>query len=147
MAELNMIDRNSLLNEIEKNLDKYDDKKDMSRGFAVGIKLITSVLGAAVAVFLGWKSEGKPVEWMTNLALVFGASISAINTIDAFFSFSSRWTHYKDVCTQLIFLRKEAKNEKDIDVNTSILEVYKTRLSDILVYARKGEVELHKTRK
>jgi len=144
MDEIITNNRQSLLIEVENNLEKYDNRKDLNRAFAVGIRVTTSLLGAAVAVLLGWKYESKPLEWMTNLALVFGASISVMNSIDTFFSFSSRWTHYKGICTQLIFLKKDIKNEL---VGKETLSLYKTRLDDIITEAKKGEIEFHNKRR
>lgn len=145
MTDKIFADNRIILVEIDQTLDKYDSRKDRNRAFAVGIRVATSFLGAAVAVLLAWKYEGKSVEWMTNFALICGALISVMNSIDTFFSFSSRWTHYKGICTQLIFLKKDAENELLMD--TDKIGFYQSKLNDIIIEARKGEIEFHAQRK
>ncbi len=137
-------DKARLLNDVDRNLKKYDDRKDVSRGLAIGIRLTTTLLGAAVTILIGWKYKGQSVELLVNFALVCGAIISVMNAVDTFWSFSSRWTHYKDICTQLIFLKKDIENEESFESDRA--EAYRTRLNSILMEARKGEVELHKRR-
>lgn len=134
----------SFLEELEDTLSKYDNKKDVSRGLAVGLRFTTALLGAGITVLLGWKQGGKAVEFFTNIALMFGAAISVMNLIDSFFSFSSRWTLYKNICTQLIFLQKDFEDESNLD--ESKCNAYKTRLRTIVMEVRQGELEMHKKR-
>lgn len=140
-----IIDKESLLIQVDEAWDKYDDRKDRNRGFAVGIRVTTAFLGAAISVLLGWKHGKETVEWMTNLALVFGACVSVMTSIDTFFSFSSRWTHYKGICSQLFFLRNEIQNSDTADEKT--LTGYKSRLNNIILETKKGEMEFHNKRK
>ncbi|MCC3157973.1 DUF4231 domain-containing protein [Hymenobacter sp. 15J16-1T3B] len=144
-ATLTSQDQLTLLEQVNDQLDKYDQRKDVNRAFAVGIRVTTAALGAAVAVLLGWKVNDASLEWMKNLALVCGALISIMNSIDTFFSFSSRWTHYKGICTQLHFLKKEIKKSSPLDLTAA--SNYESRLDELIAEARRGEMDFHSKRK
>lgn len=138
-------DKQALLQEIDKEQDRYDDKKDRARFGAVAIKLLTALLGAAISVLLGWKTDGKPIEFFTNLAACFGAAVSLMNIIDGFFSFSDRWISHKETLMQLFLLEKEL--EDDLNVDGEKVLIYKNRLKSIVVDAKKRSLDLHKTKK
>ena len=139
------MDAIKLKEDIANQLKKYDDRKDLSRGFAIGIKLITAILGAIVTVLLGWRFEGDPPLVLSNLALICGAIIAVMNTIDTFWSFSAKWANYKAVCTELIFLQMEVQKEKDL--NQDKIDFYDQRLQQIIKDAEKASLELHKQTK
>jgi hypothetical protein len=102
------------------------------------------LLGAGITILLGWKHHGKTPEFLTNVALFCGAAISVMNAVDSFWSFSGRWTHYKNICTQLIFLKKDFEDESNLD--ESKLNAYRTRFRTIVMEAKQGELEMHKKR-
>ena len=107
-----------------------------------GLLLITAILGATVTVLLGWKYNKESVESFANLALVCGAIIAVMNTVDSFWSFSSKWANYKAVYMELTFLESDVQNEENLSQDK--IDSFYRRLREIIKDAKKSSLEFRK---
>lgn len=120
---------------ISERLVTFDSLKSWNRKKAILFKIISSLLGAIIAILLGLKLDPEFKDITVNIALILGSFISIVNAIEVFWNPMSLWIKYTMTSNELHCLHSDINYlmKKDID-KISINEIddmYK-RYSSIL---------------
>jgi hypothetical protein len=94
---------------IAKYISLYDKKRQRNKFLSLGIKLLGAGLAAAITILLGLNISPEKKALASNIALIFGATITVLNTWDAFFNHRGLWIRFT-VATQSLYCIKEELN-------------------------------------
>src|SRR6185369_4295 len=94
---------------IAKYISLYDRKRQRNKFLSLGIKLMGAGLAAAITIMLGLNISPEKKAVLSNIALIFGAMITVLNTWDAFFNHRALWIRFT-VATQSLYCIKEDLN-------------------------------------
>lgn len=91
---------------ITKYISLFDRKRQRNKFLSLGIRLTSAAMAAAITILLGLSMSPQNKTFYANVALVFGATITVLNTWDAFFNHRALWVRFT-VATQSLHCIKE----------------------------------------
>ena len=133
---------------VEKFIQRQARKRTEDRKKALYLKVVSVILAAMVTILLGLEGLGPLETLFKNIALIFGASITIVNTVDAFFDFRGLWIRRTVFLSKLYDLKLDIElcltgtepNELDLDT----VEEFRNRHNEILNEDLKEWLKLRK---
>jgi hypothetical protein len=127
---------NILKDEIDCNI-KYFARKQVKTKHRANIVKISSVLfSAAITVILGLNNAENTSVLFINIALILGSAVTIINTVDAFYGFSSLWIKNTVTLAKLRELRRKVEfygaGREDEDISEGELSKFLEEFQQIL---------------
>ncbi|EJD6370311.1 SLATT domain-containing protein [Providencia huaxiensis] len=95
-----------LLSEVENSIVKLKSKVDCLKRKTKIINILTLLLGASITVTLGLTISGYQ-EYQRNLALCFGAILTAVNGWNVIFDYKKLWIRQKSTLLHLYQLKND----------------------------------------
>ncbi|PWH17418.1 MAG: hypothetical protein DDG60_02190 [Anaerolineae bacterium] len=92
--------------EIAKGINKMKLKGDQNKSRTFIVRISSALLGAFVTIALGLQTTSLTTE-LKNFALICGALISVVNTLDSIAGYRALWVKQKLTLSQLYTLRNE----------------------------------------
>jgi hypothetical protein len=96
-----------LKKEIDDRIKDFAHKRKRDKNKAFGLKIIAVVLAAAITVLLGLKVDENWAKVFQNIALVFGATITILNAVEAFYDHRSLWIRRTVTLAHLFALERD----------------------------------------
>lgn len=126
--------------EIVNRILDFRDKRIRDKKTAFRVKMMSILLSAIITVLLGIKVNTFLTGIFSNLALIFGATITVVSAFDAFYNHRSLWVQRTITLSQLYALQRDINLYKAGDPQTyddTIINGFINRFNDIL------KTELH----
>jgi len=98
-----------LENEIDSRIKDFTHKRIRDKNKAFGIKIFAVVLAATITVLLGLKVDETLTKVFQNIALVFGATITILNAVEAFYDHRSLWIRRTVTLAHLFDLERDLR--------------------------------------
>ncbi len=122
--------------EIEEIIADFERKRNRDKGKAFVLKMLTVLLSASITVLLGLKVGDSVNAIFSNVALVFGATISLANAFEAFYDHRSLWIRRTVTLVRLYDLKRDltfwVSGADMTEIGVDLLAQFKGRLSTIL---------------
>jgi hypothetical protein len=134
------MDCKAKLNILRAELDctiKYFVHKHLNTKHRANIVKISSIcFSAAITVILGLNNATDTSELFINIALILGSAVTIINTVDAFYGFSSLWIKNTVTLAKLRELRRKIEfygaGREDEDISEVELSKFLEEFQQIL---------------
>ncbi|HJX82934.1 MAG TPA: DUF4231 domain-containing protein, partial [Candidatus Angelobacter sp.] len=112
--------------QIEQLRKRFKRDSNRHKRLALILKALTVSLAGAVTVLLGWKVHaGATPQFVGNIALALGASITLVSAYEAFFDPRVLWVRETVVVARLTDLQRDlsyaTKGAKDDDLDAATL--------------------------
>ncbi len=98
-----------LESELNDQIARYRHKRIRDKNKAFLLKMMTVVLSGLISILLGLKVPGDLADLFKAVALVFGATITVANAIEAFFDHRSLWIRWTVTLARLYDLQSNLK--------------------------------------
>ena len=139
-----------LKGQVKEYVALYNKKRQLNKYLSFGIKLLGALLAASITVILGLTFEGKSENLFKNIALIFGALITIVNTWDAFFNHKALWVRFTITMVNLYALKNKISyyESKDIEsLSEETIDKLYEELERIIVETNSNWVEMRKEEK
>ncbi len=127
---------NYIKNELDKSIREFNDKRKYYRRIAFWLKIASIFLASVITILLGLKVDDAWEEIFKNVALVFGAGVTIINSADAFFDYRSLWIGRTNTMLKMLELKRDfsyyVSGVEHSDVETEKLDGFLSRFNQIL---------------
>jgi ABC-type multidrug transport system fused ATPase/permease subunit len=132
---------------IQEYINFYKKRREWNRFLSFTVKLLVAIFAVAITAILGFTFEGKSGNILKNIALILGALITVINTLDMFINHKGLWIHHTNAMMEVLILKNELaylKVKKPSEMTPADLDEIFNKLQDIILRANSDWKDIRK---
>lgn len=127
---------NFIVDLVEKRKIILTKTRTRNRKIAFHLKMTGLIMAGMITILLGLKLTSYWSDIFTNIALIFGAAITVINAIDAFFDYRALWIQRTIVLCKLEEIQRDieyyAKGLSTSEYDEKIISGFLKRFNDLM---------------